>query len=130
MTALRAGRKSSRSPLERTGAGDAAGAFGISTILIALAFLQGMSSEMHTFWVSGVMPTDADGRETLKRDLAAIQWLNEANRAKQRGFYVDFDGTGWLQPKDVRPEDLNDALSVAKPFIEETRRQQGMAKSL
>lgn len=95
-----------------------------------LAFLQGMSSETHTLWVSGVMPTDDKGREALSRDLAAIRWLNEANLAKQRGFYVDFDGAKWLQPKDVRPQDLELAMSVARPFIEETRRQQGAAKSL
>jgi len=95
-----------------------------------LAFWQGMSSETHTLWVSGVMPTDEPGREALKRDLATVRWLNEANQAKLRGFYVNFDGAKWLQPKDVRPEDLKVAVSVARPFIEETRRQQGVAKSL
>ena len=96
----------------------------------ALALWQGMSSETHTAWVSGVMPIDEKGRDALKRDLEVAHWLSEANTAKLRGFYVDFDDGKWLEPKDVRPEEWKRAASVARPFIEKTRRQQGAAKSL
>jgi AbiV family abortive infection protein len=39
----------------------------------SLAFWQGMSSAMHTAWVSGVMPMDDDGRKALERDESWVQ---------------------------------------------------------
>ncbi len=89
-----------------------------------------VSNETHSALVSGEMPRDDRGREALKRDLEVARWLSEANIAKLRGFYVDFEGDKWMEPKDVRPEEWERARAVARPFIEETRRQHGVAKSL
>jgi AbiV family abortive infection protein len=92
--------------------------------------MQGMSNETHTALVSGQPPRSDAGRKAFQHDLETWRWLNDANEAKMRGLYVDFEGGKWLQPKDVRPDDLTRALEVAAPFIEETRRQQSVAKSL
>lgn len=96
----------------------------------ALAVLQEMSDETRTALLTGAQPQDERGREALRRDVEMARWLTDANTAKLRGLYVDFrDGT-WLQPKDVRPEEWERARAVARPFIEETRRQQGAARAL
>ena len=94
-----------------------------------LAFWQGMSNETHTAWISGEMPREEKGRKAVERDLAAARWLSKANLAKLRGFYVDFIDGKWVQPLNVQPADWDMALGVVTPFVEETRRQQGVARS-
>jgi len=95
----------------------------------ALALRQEMSDETRTALLTGAEPRDEKGRDALRRDLEMAKWLIEANDAKLRGLYVDFVDAKWLQPKGAKPEDWKRALSVARPFIEETRRQQAAAKS-
>ena len=96
----------------------------------SLAFLQEISDKTRTMLVTGIVPRDEEGRAAVKRDLEMRRWLKQANDAKLRGLYVDFEGGKWLEPKDVRPEDWRQALSIGRRFVEETRRQQGAAKSL
>ena len=94
-----------------------------------LAFHQGMSNALHSALL-GVLPHDEAGRQAIKRDLELARWLAEADRAKQRGLYVDHRNGKWAQPKDVRPEEWEATLTAVRPFVEETRRQHGVARAL
>ncbi len=94
-----------------------------------LAFHQGMSNALHSALL-GALPRDEAGREAIKRDLELARWLVKADKAKQRGLYVDFIDGRWLQPRDVTPGDWQETLTAVRPFVEETRRQHGVARSL
>ena len=96
----------------------------------SLAFLQEMSDVTRTILLTGIWPRDERDRETVKYDLDMRRWLTQANAMKLRGLYVDFEEGRWREPKDVKPEEWKEALTIARRFVGETRRQQGVAKSI
>lgn len=77
---------------------------------VAVAIHEAMSNN------PALTPADAENKafEALKQPNSPMRngprlW-SSAEARKQRGFYVDFNGTKWLSPSDVCERDLDDLL--------------------